>query len=302
MTTTREPASTPGAPDDLERRLAPLIACPLPFHLNREWQPCAVLEQGSAPHRLIVLSLPKAGTYYLAELLRAWGSAPTHLHVSLGSTWDYRQRTLDEIRADSFRYEVAVPLEQSLALVREGQFAVGHIEHTPAVADLLRPFRKIFIYRDLRDALISQMRFLVNNPSTAGRIGAWKDLPDGAARMAGFLADPKETDYMFGLFHRMRPWIDQDDVFALSFEELHGDVSDGARQARLGALHAFAGAAPSDEAPAATADRLRGCKAITWSGERSARPRHWSDEAERLFVSLGGHELNASYGYHASRE
>ena len=287
------------SPEDLYERLQPLVASPLPFYLNDECRPCATLDRGLSPHRVVVLSIPKAGTYFLAELLREWGCAPTQLHLAHDSAWDYRQRTLEEIRVDSFRYQVKVPLQQSAVLIDRGQFAVGHLECTPEIRRTLEGFRKIFIYRDLRDALISQMRFLVDSPSTSSSLADWKALPAPADRMAGFMQDRKHTIYMFSLFREMAGWLAETDVFSLSFEELYGDPAAGRdeRDERLQALYAFLELPPQAEHPARTADRLVGFSTRTWSGERSSRRAYWNDAVEQLFADLDGPALNATFGY-----
>jgi hypothetical protein len=297
MSETRPAPVPPCSPDELHERLLPLVDSPLPFYLNAECRPCATLDRGSTPHRVIVLSIPKAGTYFLAELLREWGCAPTHLHLAHDSAWDYRQRTLEEIRVDSFRYQVTIPLRQSVALIDRGQFAVGHLECTPEIRSALGGFRKIFIYRDLRDALISQMRFLVDSPSTSSTLAAWKDATAPIERMAGFMRDHKHTIYMFSLFLEMAGWLAEPDVFGLSFEQLYGDVAAGSRDERLQSLYAFLDLPSRPEHPARTADRLVGSNTRTWSGVRSSRETYWDDTVERLFAELGGTELNAAYGY-----
>ena len=125
--------------------------------------------------------MPKAGTYFIAECSRRLGCEPTHLHLDHTVVWDYRQRTIEEIRADSFRYMVKMSLEQSLRLVRPGQFAVGHVECRDETKQWLRGFKKILIYRDLRDALISQMRF----PEGYQLRRRLHDRLEGPARRAG---------------------------------------------------------------------------------------------------------------------
>lgn len=294
---TRRASAIEGTPEELHGRLSALVGCPLPFYLNAEYQPCATLARGATPHRVIVLSIPKAGTYFLAEVLREWGCAPTSLHLARDIAWDYRQRTLEEIRSDSFRYQVDVSISQSAALVQRGQFAVGHLECVPEVQSALTGFRKIFIYRDLRDALISQMRFLVDSPSTVDNVGGWKQLPKGPERMIGFLGDARDMSYMFSLFRDMRAWLSEPDVFGLSFEDLYGDPGRLDRVRRLEQLYRFLELPASKERPHEVADRLNGTATRTWSGARSSRHDYWNDAVDQVFGSLEGPGLNAAYGY-----
>ncbi|MCD4726693.1 MAG: sulfotransferase domain-containing protein [Pirellulales bacterium] len=246
---------------------------------------------------MMVCSMPKAGTYFIAEALRLLGCEPTHLHLDHNVVWDYRQRTIKEIRADSFRYMVEMPLEQSLCLVRPGQFAVGHIECCSEAKRQLRGFKKILVYRDLRDALISQMRFLKDTNCGGPTMDAWKDLPEGPMQMAGFFRDEANVGYMFAKFRGMAVWLHEPDVLHLSFEVLYGDQGREAQSLAIEKLCEFLDTpTPPDESDDVMAT-LIGRPTRTWSGQRSSRKVYWNDNIENMFRAAGGHETNASLGY-----
>ena len=281
----------------LRARLLPVVACPIPFYLDHELQPSATLKRGACPHRVMACSMPKAGTYFIAEALRRLGCEPTHLHLDHTVVWDYRHRTIEEIRADSFRYMVKMSLEQSLRLVRPGQFAVGHVECRDETKQWLRGFKKILIYRDLRDALISQMRFLRDTNSGGASMTAWKDLPEGPERMAGYFRDEGDVGYMFAKYRGMAAWLREPDVLPVSFELLYGDRGREAQRSAVEAMRESLDVpAPTDGSDDLMAT-LIGKTTRTWSGRRSSREVYWNDDIEKLFRAKGGHEINASLGY-----
>lgn len=187
-------------------QLTPFANCPIPIHLDEKLRPCATLARGICPHRVLVCSLPKAGTYFIAELLRQIGCESIGMHIDHAVVWDYRQRTIEEIRTDSFRYIVEMPLELSLRLIRKGQFAVGHIEHNNETRGLLRGLKKVFVCRDLRDALISQMRFLKDTNCRESDAERWRTLPDGPQQMAIFFQSESNVNYMFSKYRNMAGW------------------------------------------------------------------------------------------------
>jgi len=297
-----EAAMTAAAADSdsetsLRARLSPFVGCPIPFYLDDELQPSATLKRGACPHRVMACSMPKAGTYFIAEALCRLGCEPTHLHLDHTVVWDYRERTIEEIRADSFRYMVKVPLEQSLRLVRPGQFAVGHVECRDDAKRWLRSFKKIFIYRDLRDALISQMRFLKDTNCGGPATDAWMDVPEGPEQMAGFFRAEAHVDYMFAKFRGMAAWLREPDVLSLSFEVLYGDQGREAQSLAVEIIREFLDApAPTDCSDDLMA-MLIGKPTRTWSGRRSSREVYWNDDIEDLFRAKGGHEVNAGLGY-----
>jgi len=277
--------------------LSSFVGCPIPFYLDEELHPSATLKRGACPHRVMACSMPKAGTYFIAEALCRLGCEPTHFHLDHNVAWDYRGRTIEEIRADSFRYMVEMPLEQSLRLVRPGQFAVGHIECRGDAKRWLRSFKKILVYRDLRDALISQMRFLkdTNCGGPAATLG-WQCGKDRSKWRAS--SGPKLTSTIcFAKFRGMAAWLREPDVLPLSFEAFYGDHGRETQALAVEKTREFLDApAPTDTSNDLMAV-LIGKPTRTWSGRRSSREVYWNDDIEDLFRAKGGHEVNASLGY-----
>jgi hypothetical protein len=280
---------------DVAARLRPLAGCPLPFVIDDRLRPAARLERGASPHRVFVCSLPKAGTYLLAELLAELGSVPTGLHLSFGGLSDYRRATPAEQRAEHERYAVAAPLDQSARLVAPGQFAVGHLECTAAVKAALGPARIVFAVRDVRDGMISFMRFAADTGRYPNLLGPWTKAEDPRQKLIGFLESGAGKLYL-GLCRPMAAWQREPGALTVRFEGLYGDRGE-AEQAELVRRLAKLLDRPVPADPLALVHKVLGRPTKTWSGGRSDRSAYWSPEAEARFADLGGVELNRELGY-----
>jgi len=82
----------------LKAELLPWAGSNIPIYLTPEVRPAAKPQRGASRHRIVVCSLPKAGTYFLAEVLSRMGCVATQLHLSPGHFTDYRWATRKEAR------------------------------------------------------------------------------------------------------------------------------------------------------------------------------------------------------------
>ena len=134
----------------------------IPMFIDMGLKAVFVVERGECRYKVAIISLPKAGSYLLAELLRSLGLVSTGLHVTAdGSGFtDYRFISLEEGRRNYRNYVYKMPFDEVVEGVRPGQFVVGHFHCNGYIKRCLRDFKKIFIVRELRHCLISHMRFL----------------------------------------------------------------------------------------------------------------------------------------------
>lgn len=283
------------AVERLCRQLAPAAALPLPVYLTNDLCPATQLAQGTSPYRVVVCSIPKAGTYLVDRLLELLGCVPSRLHLSRWCLTDYRFATVREARVNYERLIRDVPLERAIELHLPGQFSVGHLGCTEDTRQVLSNVKKLFVYRDLRDGLVSYLRFLASTGRGGDATRAWKDLPAGPEKTLRFL-DAAGQGY-FDMALPMIDWLDQPDVFFIEFETLYGDHGEEEQKSLIERLHSFLelpGGAPD-------VDRLRpsliGSPTMTWSGGRVARETYWNDEVEERFVAFGGLAANRRLGY-----
>jgi hypothetical protein len=267
---------------------------PLPVYLAADGTPSAQPAQGTGPHRVLVCSVPKAGTYLVGELLRRLGVVPTGLHLSANGLTDYRFATRDEARREYSRFNHPVPLARALPLVRPGQYAVGHLECTPAVRAHLSGFKVVFIYRDLRDAFVSWLRFHRDTGREDHLNWIWAEHPDPREQLVLFLRAMGET--FFETCGWLLPWYSDPAAFPVRFETLHGDDGPAARERACRELAAFLDHPDPAGAPAVLPGLLT-AQTLTSSGARTRRDEYWSAAAEELFLRFGGRELNETLGY-----
>jgi hypothetical protein len=159
------------------------------------------------------------------------------------------------------------------------------------VRGALKGFRIFFITRDLRDALVSHMRFFAQHSRGGPRTPEWKDIADPHARMAAYLAIHGE-DFL-QVAARMEPWFREPGVLTVAFEALLGDRARSAQDATVQAIADHLGL----PGPAGgLLDDVLGTPTLTWSGWRSDRSGFWDERADDFFRAHGGYDLNARFG------
>lgn len=256
--------------------------------------PSAAPALGRSPYPIVVCTIPKSGTYLFSELLERLGCVPSRLHLSRHSLTDYRFASLRDAREDYERFQVEVSLEKAVKLLLAGQFAVGHLACTDDVRECLRPTKKVFTYRDLRDGLVSYMRFLASTGRGGDRTAQWKDMPPGPDQTLSFL-DHAGHEF-FGQALPLLGWGDDAEVLKLSFESIYGDYGPAEQQQAVDRLRSFL-ELPGTAGDAALVQSILGKPTITWSGGRASREIYWNDEVERRFRESGGAEANVRLGY-----
>jgi hypothetical protein len=244
----------------------------------------------------LVCSVPKSGTYFLSEILEQLGITKTHFHISRNEFSDYRGGTLGEYRSypEKFRREAAyeVPL-RSLA---QSHHAVGHLPCESDVRDTCRKLgiKVLFLYRDLRDCLISYMRFLASTGRDASATSDWMKAPEGPDRLRSFL---RTYGWFIEAAQPIAKWHTDDEALPLQFEALAGDYGEEIQNNVVTSICQHLCISASDAKKKAAIEKSIYCKTITWSGNRTKRSLYWSDEVQRQFENLGGVELNRSLGY-----
>jgi hypothetical protein len=245
-----------------------LAGLPFPIYLSADLEPRAVLEAGPTPHRVLICSVPKAGTYLLGGLLARLRMGDSRLHIAATGCSDYRFA------------------ERSRALTRP-----------PEVIRAVSSFRVIVAIRDLRDTALSMMRFLLDTGRTSfGPADAdWRSIHDPRRQLAAFL----ETEGVSYLrrFEGLADWQHVPGVHVTRFEVVAGDDGAAAQVAAVTSMAAHVGLALSNEQAEDAIRDVLGSPTLTWSGGRTRREDYWSDEAITIFEQIGGTRANARFGY-----
>jgi hypothetical protein len=275
--------------------LEPLAGRAFPIYFTQHGFPTVQPRAGASPHRIVVCSIPKAGTYLVAELLTRLGCVATKLHLSSGVLSDYRSATIREMREEFARFTVQLDVSDVLPLMLRGQFAVGHLHCTNEIQASLQACKNLFVYRDLRDALVSFVRFIGDTGRGGQPAEAWRHRPDSPEKMLLALDQLGQT--FFDTAVPMLGWLGAKGVLSVKFEALYGDLGPDVQRRLVEKIHDFLDLTTSLGDVEALLRDLIGAPTKTWSGKRSSKNEFWNDEVEERFRSLGGHDANARLGY-----
>jgi len=251
-----------------------------------------VPDAGPRAYRVAVISLPKSGTYLMAEILHEIGYVNTHIQAWAHALHDYRSLSIQQMITDYLAHQVAIPIEVSAELVGPGQFWVGHFE-VALCRDALAGFRKIFTVRDIRFALVSYMRWLSNPGRGGAAADAWRHLPDSEEK---FLAFFETHGHIYLAWCRdIVGWLDADDVCVVQFEAITGMRGEAAQATVAAALSRWLG--EPDQAIETAIRHSLGRETKTFSGRYSELAGIWSPRIDAVFAAAGGPELNRRLGY-----
>ena len=279
----------------LKARWDPLRGTELPIFVGEGGRPGLAARAGLAPHRALVCSLPKAGTYLVAELLRALGYEPTNVHVSPGSFTDYRFADLGYALTRFRELERAMPLARVARMMSPGQFTVGHL--SPEIRFEVPDFKIVFVYRDLRDGMVSYVRWLQRSGRHPEGDRGWWTLDDGPQKLIGWMREEGDGPGYIRSCAAIAAWIDVPDIAKISFETIYGDYGAQLQQQAIDELYRYLELPgdPPDAGP--LIERVLATPSFTRSTGRSRRAEFWNDEVEEVFRSLDGHRLNERLGY-----
>ena len=244
--------------------------------------------------RIIVNTVPKAGTYFIEHILTAIGYGRLEMHLSADALHDNSGQAAAEIHWAPDNRRVRCPARAFAAAMLPGEFAVGHIESS----DELRAIealgvRLIDCVRDLRDVLVSLYRFKKERvASISPTDDLWRSL-EGDTAFPAFLIEHANRDIRF-----MR-----DVVMAivnrceapLRFEELRRCELPERSHAYLEAIETGLGDAFRLQSP-----KSLGQTTSTFSGRAIDGAQLWTPAVERYFVNSGLAAVNESLGYRNS--
>jgi len=92
--------------------------------------------------KYLILSQPKSGTYLASNLLKNLDINQSFIHLSLEKYEDYTNADLDHAKNNPKKYSHKLNLSESVKLIKDGFFAVGHIPCTNETQAILKDFKK----------------------------------------------------------------------------------------------------------------------------------------------------------------
>lgn len=199
----------------------------------------ARLRPGRPGPKVMINSLPKAGTHLVARLL---DGVPGMIYAG-------RHLTLSEldVGGDSGARRVG-DLDQMLGKVRASQYATGHLAYRADAADTLdrHQVRAVHVVRDPRALVVSTAHYLRNNSRHPLHETAVRDFPALPA-LFDALIDGFATDggrRYVGVAERWAhfgPWLEREEDHVVRFESLVGTRGGGTREAQRAAVAGLLG-------------------------------------------------------------
>ena len=235
--------------------------------------------------KVLAVSMPKAGTFLLRRVLKQL--------PCIAPFWTYG---IDET--------VARTLKQ-LRTVRNGQLVSGHLRWSQELVDVLKSegFRTLFIIRDLRDIIVSDILFVTYRMRAHPLHEYYKSLASDDERVMAWIVGPPENCFPGGVWPKawerhtesMLPWLDQADCLTVRFEDLIGSRGGGSDEKQLetiGAIVKHIGIKLSQE-------ELRQIAAKSFfTGSRTFRKgqigdwrNHFTEEHKQIFKEVYGDTL-----------
>jgi hypothetical protein len=263
--------------------------------------------------RTLVISIPKAGTYLAALLLEHIGLNDSHFHLKCDNSgigfFDFRNIPLHISGSEKNTCFRPMPLIDSLKMIKNNGFAVGHLPPIPDVKELIyTDFKIIFLVRDLRDCLISHMRYMIKIGEIAVKEHPWVDIKNDKERFQQYLVNyadqvgPLVNMKLIACWeYDLRNPYPGMEIFKLRFEDLvNQDQYISAEVSRnLGGFLELEENLILDHRK--IIESVIGKETRTYSGEKTIIDKYWTPFAEqwfqeRIYDEQGNH-LNEMLGY-----
>lgn len=251
--------------------------------------------------RIVANAVPKSGTYLLESFFRAIDkrqNLPTHLLDGFYYHW----------QPEGFAKSIPIGAPDSLRLLKPGQCSPAHLHYTSATSNFLSSspdVKHVFMYRDIRDCMVSYARFMKNS-KTARLIPVHLREQENMIRYLG----DDEHCVTYAIIHCLftmnymdfHPWLSDHNTFSMKFEDFYEaieNMDDGAPPKLIRDLLDFCSIQP-EKPYSSLRESIFGQGSRTSSGvvQKSGRFRsefssyHWS-----LVDSPAVHEILDSFGY-----
>jgi hypothetical protein len=200
---------------------------------------------GAGP-RVLVNSFPKAGTHLVtAELTKLEGIHNSYVHLQ---PRDFNRLAPDRQRLLDFEPDVDA-LARRLRKVGKGQVVTAHFAYIKEFCELLDElnYRTIFVVRDPRDVLISDLNYVKTLPRHFLHRTLMEKFSTDAERLEAMIRGIDRPPYVRPLAQRWQRylnWMEAPSVLTVRFEDLVGTAGggdDAAKRASMGRIAAHIG-------------------------------------------------------------
>ena len=260
------------------------------LEVDESGKPCYRKECGTFDFPVFVQTVPKSGTYLVAEILKNLGVIFSGIHLSHWNLVDERNATLEQLRTNPDRFNSKADFPTAVSIIKNGQFAVGHIPYKAEYVDALSRFRKIITYRGMRDMICSYTRYYgyiqCIRTSERRRERKLKDMTMGEDKVMEWLA---LYGFQFSeLISSIIKWIRESNTIICTFDDL---INNSASEVRR--MAEFLGLNITHEQAAEIGDRSLKTETMTSFPNHADYRRHWSDKLEDQYQTFGFDEIDS---------
>ncbi|MFA1562772.1 sulfotransferase domain-containing protein [Aliivibrio fischeri] len=237
---------------------------------------------------ILINSIPKSGTYFLESIIHDCKYIPTKLHVSSNDIiHDNRCVIKENIHFNPGSRYIKCDLSSLSKLLSNTQtVTVGHIEDKITIDSFINnDFVVISVVRNLRDVLVSLMRFkekIVKPRSPADTL--WHSL-EGSDKLIGFISYYHESDIQH--IKQVTQNILNYPETIIKYEELLSNKFNSNLLHEIGNIETLHYAIKNNINK----------NNSTFSGNRSNYLDFWNDNIEEYFETSGLKALNLKLGY-----
>ncbi len=254
---------------------------------------------------LIVNSIPKSGTYLVSLFLREIGLSDSYHHLRNNCYWNFKTAPMQSVIADPDQYKINITLDKSLRLLNDNDFAVAHLNHSESTKETLKLFNilQFFLVRNIRDTLVSHMRFL-EDFRRISRPASWVKEHNKQKKFFGYL-NTIGTSYINGILKQIK-WVNENNVLIVKYEMLVGDYGESQQVSIIHKMLTALNNSNSYQSPTVKSathalsilkNNVLGKPTRTYSGSRSYSDDFWSEDSEMFFREHHGYNLNQTLGY-----
>lgn len=247
--------------------------------------------------KIFVITLPKAGTYLIAEILKKMGFEQS-AHISTHDIIDLKITDLDTLRANPDVYVKPTTFTRALEVVKPNHFAVGHIPCQEPIKEALLGWKKIFAYRNMRDIVISAVRYYskIKHPryDDLEKAFYFKSLPMGEEKIALWMQLWGEEHVL--LAKEMAPWLVDPSVMSVRFESLIGVNGSDHQLKSVKQIATHVGKELADEEAAKIITDSIATTTSTSTGKLSDYKEWWTPNLETIYTEMGFREVKSMVG------
>lgn len=250
---------------------------------------------GKSRNKVLLCTIPRSGGVIVSNFLKELGIKDSMLHLNAYEYSDYSGSTLDSAKKSPELYRKESNFSDAVNRLEDNQFAVGHFSiHN---LDVLGQYKKIFLYRNLKDCLVS---FGIWTSKTERwkkneRSSNWRSMADLEHFISSFLK--AHGNAITSLFKKTAKWMDAPDTCKISYEKLIGNQGKSFQIKEFKKITNYLDIGISDrelESKIANALNKNSLTKITSKREYSY---YWDTEFSRFFKTSGLKSLNKNLGY-----